>query len=169
MTFQSMSTMGKRPWKTFHFLEANLFVLRYIKNSWEGLSPSKAGDGPTSPPITMHNGGSFQRDFLLRIGIRYNIFSSAIKAKAQLVLSDKLDFYRFVLKLTKLHPNEKWAIWNVLQEFKGCDGRFAPARHVKPPTVLTWEPGAAPGGRRSCGSLPLTRKVTIWGNSHLKI
>lgn len=36
-----MSSMGKRPWKTFHFLEANLFVLRYVENSWEDLNPAK--------------------------------------------------------------------------------------------------------------------------------
>lgn len=36
-----MSSMGKRPWKTFHFLEANLFGLRYVENSWEDLNPAK--------------------------------------------------------------------------------------------------------------------------------
>lgn len=58
---------------------------------------------------------------------------------------------------------------NVLQEFNACSCRFTPPRRVKAPSALTGAPGAAREGNLSCSSLPLTRKVTIWGNWPLKI
>lgn len=69
-----MSTMEKRPWETFHSLEANLFGLCNIESNWEDLSAINVGKGPTLPRITMHSRGLLKKDFLVHIGIRYNIF-----------------------------------------------------------------------------------------------
>lgn len=73
MSFQLMSTREKRPWETFHSLEANWFVLCYVE-SWEDLSSIKAGKGPTLPRITVRSRGWLKKDFLIHIGVRYNIF-----------------------------------------------------------------------------------------------
>lgn len=88
MSFQLTSTTENRPWETFLSLEANLFGLCDLESSWEDLSAVKAEKDPTLPRITMHSRGSLKKDFLIRIGIRYNIFKSAIETKALLVLRD---------------------------------------------------------------------------------
>lgn len=49
--------MEKKPWKTFYFLQMNLFGSCYIENIWEDLSSSKPGNSPVLPQITMHNTG----------------------------------------------------------------------------------------------------------------
>lgn len=155
MSFELMSTMGKRPWETFRFLEANLFVLHYVENSWEDVSPSKAGHGPTLPRITTPNRGAFQKGFLRRPGIRYLLISNQNKGPASIV--------RLARLLQICSEGNK-----IASQWEGSDMSLAPPRRVKPPAALPWEPGAALEGNGSHRSLPLTRKVTIWGNSRLK-